>query len=128
MAEFIVCVREPGSLEIDYALNFEAPELPRIGDYISIQRPDKPAPFGEDMIVRAVWWRLFHPEVDGFAAEQKVGGVTEIFVECEPALSPYSSENWKLFLGRRADTPELQVVRFAVDEETLRKAMEQLKK
>ena len=54
--------------------------LPRLlGEYISIQRPDKQPPFGEDLIVGKVWWRLGHPETGTIApGEPKLGSVDEI--------------------------------------------------
>jgi Fic family protein len=44
-----------------------------------------------------VWWRLHHPETHGFASSDKpaVGKLVEVFVECDPPLSPYSSDNWR---------------------------------
>jgi hypothetical protein len=62
MVRVNVVVREAGRLKPDYSLDFELPEVPKVGSYISIQRPDKPEPYGEDLIVRQVWWRLWHPE------------------------------------------------------------------
>src|SRR5688500_14913549 len=94
MIKFIVVVRELGQFKPDYSLEFEASALPREGDYISIQRPDKDRPFGEDLLVRKVWWRLSHPETAGFASTPKTGKLDEIFVECDPAIGPYSSDAW----------------------------------
>ena len=116
MAQFIVVVREIGSLKPDYSLLFEASELPREGDYISIQRPDKPSPFGEDLVVRKVWWRLAHPETGGVADEPKIGSVEEIFVECDPASGPYSSKQWldtvERARQRGVDLQDFEVARF----------------
>jgi hypothetical protein len=97
-------VREVCRLKPDYSLDFELPEVPKPGSYISIQRPDKPEPYGEDLIVRQVWWRLNHPETAGFGSEPpKVGKLTEIMVECEQAIGPYSSDNWRdTLMGKRA--------------------------
>ncbi|WP_448662815.1 hypothetical protein ACG3SL_19570 [Sphingomonas sp. CJ20] len=116
MIRFIVVVRETGRLKPDYSLGFEAPELPREGDYLSIQRPDKRRPYSEDMIVRRVWWRLFHPETGGMEGDPKTGGVEEIFVECEPAIGPYSSDQWR---DGHASAPEFEVERFSVRESDL---------
>lgn len=120
MIKFIIVVREPGSLKPDYSLEFEAAELPREGEYISIQRPDKQRPYGEDMVVRNVWWRLAHPETEGFTDKPKTGSVDEIFVECEPASSPYSSRHWlRVVEGAReqgVDLPRFNVERFSVPE------------
>jgi hypothetical protein len=41
-------VREIGKLKSEYSLDFEFPELPKVGDYISIHRPDLRNPLGED--------------------------------------------------------------------------------
>jgi hypothetical protein len=66
----VLVVRKPGgSEEVDYWLKFNVPQVPCVGDYISIQRPDKPPPYGEDMIVRHVWWRLSHPETEAILRE-----------------------------------------------------------
>lgn len=98
MVRVIVVIREVGRLGPDYSLEFDLPELPRIGDYISIQRPDHRVPYGEDLIVRQVWWRLDHPETRGTVPSDqtiRVGKVREIFVECDAAIGPYSSDNWR---------------------------------
>jgi hypothetical protein len=62
MVKINLVVRELGKMKPDYSLDFELPEVPAIGSYISIQRPDHPEPYGEDVIVRKIWWRLKHPE------------------------------------------------------------------
>jgi hypothetical protein len=98
MIEIIIVVREPSTLAPEFSLHFEVPEVPRIGDYISIRRLDQREPHGQDVTVRRVWWRLHHPETHGSRSsedEPSVGEVVEIFVECDPALSPYSSESWR---------------------------------
>lgn len=118
MTRVIVVVRETGNLAPDYSLEFELPEVPKAGAYISIQRPDTPAPYGEDMIVEQVWWRLQHPETAGFGSgPPKIGGVIEIFVECRPAIGPYSSDHWRDVLKgaqQRGEVPDLQVARVAI--------------
>ena len=115
MVEVIVVVREPGTVEPDFSLNFELPEIPRIGDYISIRRLDQREPFGEDVIVRHVWWRLHHPETHGFAFSDKpaIGKLVEIYIECDPALSPHSSDSWRRSLetARPGNVEEFNVVR-----------------
>ena len=119
MVKFLVVVREPHRLKPDYSLEFEAPLLPREGDYLSIQRPDHERPFGEDMIVAKVWWRLAHPETDGFGSEPPlVGSLDEMIVECVPATGPYSSDEWLRWLSR-AGAPELEVARVSVRESEL---------
>ncbi len=92
-----IVVRELGKTKPDYSLAFDLPEIPRVGDYISIHRPDKPEPFGEDLIVRHVWWRLEHPETRGVATSgsERTGRIKELFVECDQAIGPYSSADWR---------------------------------
>jgi hypothetical protein len=77
----------PGGGETDYSIPFELPEIPRAGDYISIQRSNQAGT--ENFIVRRTWWNL---EFDEAA---KTGTCTEVWVECEFALSPFASENHK---------------------------------
>ena len=86
----------PGGGETDYSLDFELPELPNPGDYVSFTRPDEEGV--HDFIVRRCWWRLHHPtkglSMEGH--EAKVNGMlTGAMVECEFALTPYSSESHK---------------------------------
>jgi hypothetical protein len=119
MTRVTIVVREVGRLKPDYSIDFDLPEIPRPGDYVSIQRPDQPEPYGEDMIVDKVWWRLNHPETGGFASgPQKIGGLTEIIVECVQAIGPHSSDRWRDTLtGKREngiDVPEFEVARFSV--------------
>jgi hypothetical protein len=119
MVRFLIVVREPGRLAPDYSLEFEAPTLPREGDYLSVQRPDHERPFGEDMIVAQVWWRLAHPATGPIDSDPRaVGSVDEIFVECVPAVGPWSSDWWRDSLERRG-TPVLEVSRLAVRESEL---------
>lgn len=125
MIDVIVCVREPGRTKIDYSLNFKLPTLPRKGDLISVQRPDKDTPFGEDMVVKEIWWRLDHPETGVISSEpQKTGKMNEIFIECEPATSPYSSDHWKKYVeGQRGteSVPKFDVARVEIRESDLKK-------
>lgn len=126
MTRVTIVVREVGRLKPDYSIDFELPGVPRPGDYVSVQRPDKPEPYGEDLIVRQVWWRLKHPETGGFGSEPpKVGSLTEILVECAQAIGPYSSDDWRDTLtGKRAngvDVPEFEVARFSVRQDTIDK-------
>jgi hypothetical protein len=44
MVKVHIVIRQIGRLKPDYSLDFELPEVPRIGDYISIHRPDRPEP------------------------------------------------------------------------------------
>lgn len=116
MVEVVLVVREVGRNSPDYSLHFELPVLPREGDYISINRPDHPEPYSEDVIVRHVWWRLHHPETRAsFSGDEKpkVGRLTEIFVECDVALGPYAADHWRKYHG---NAPKFDVSRFAVSE------------
>ncbi len=115
MVNVILVVREPGDLKPDYSLEFELPEVPAIGSYISIQRLDSRLT-SEDMIVRAVWWRLRHSTTGGLSKPStKPGSVIEIFVECDPALGPYSRKSWRTLLNgaksRGVEIEEFQVSR-----------------
>ncbi len=99
MVRVNVVVRETGRLKPDYSLDFDLPEVPAIGSYISVQRPVNREPYGEDLIVRKVWWRLKHPEIATTSSvPPKIGSLTEVFIECDPALSPYSSDQWRRLL------------------------------
>jgi hypothetical protein len=115
MIQAIVVVRETGKLKSEYSLAFEFPELPKVGDYISIHGPDVRQPLGEDLIVRAIWWRLEHPETHGYSSNSEAGTVREIFVECDIAIGPYASETWKKRIEaarkRGVEVPEFQVAR-----------------
>lgn len=91
----IVVVREPGRQKVDHSLEFDLLELPRVGDYISIFRPDSKTQT-EDVIVRHVWWHLSHPETRGTASgETKVGHMQDVMLECDIALSPYARDHWR---------------------------------
>jgi hypothetical protein len=114
MTEVIIVVREPGRLKPDFSLKFDLPEIPAVGSYISINRPDERDPLGEDMIVRKVWWRLFHPIIAGLvsgAEAERAGTVKEIFVECDPAIGPYSTASWRRGLKGRDRVEEFEVSR-----------------
>jgi|GEM_PF-4143095 len=45
MPRVVIVVREVGKLNPEYSLEFELPEIPTIGSYISINRPDNPDPY-----------------------------------------------------------------------------------
>jgi hypothetical protein len=128
MTRVTVVVREVGRLNPDYSLAFELPEVPAVGSYISIHRPDNPEPYSEDMIVKEVWWRLEHPETRSSTSgdePQKVGSLKEIFVECVQATSPYSADRWRDKLEQRrehgADVPEFDVARVSVRQDAFNK-------
>ncbi|MDI3567111.1 hypothetical protein [Bradyrhizobium sp. Arg816] len=127
MTRAIVVVREVGKLNPEYSLEFDLPEVPRVGSYISINRPDNPEPYGEDMIVEKVWWRLHHPETRaGFSASEpaKIGKLTEIFVECIQATGPWSSDRWRDMLDvrreRGAEIPQFDLARVQVRQDAFK--------
>jgi hypothetical protein len=124
MVHVLIVVREVGRLNPDYSLDFDLPEVPAVGSYISIHRPDKPEPYGEDMIVEKVWWRLSHPETAGFGSDTpKVGKVKEIMVECVQAIGPYSSDKWRDMLeahrARGAEIPEFEIARVQIRQDAM---------
>src|SRR5262245_7986063 len=123
MVRVEVVVRELGHSKPEYSLKFVLPHLPRVGDYISIYRPDRKL-HTEDLIVRHVWWLLDHPETGGFEQDdRKIGTVRDIFVECDQALGPYANDQWRKTLTARKecglDVPEFDVARFSVPEADL---------
>ncbi len=127
MVRVIIVVRELGRLKPDYSLDFELPAVPAVGSYISVHRPNKPEPFGEDLVVRKIWWRLKHSETDGFGSTPpKIGSMHEIFVECDQALRPYSSDDWRRLLegakNRGVEVEEFEVARVSVRESDLSRA------
>lgn len=119
--KFIVNVREIGRLKPDYSLEFEAPALPTIGSYLSVERPDSKHGHTEDLVVRRVWWRLHYPSNDGFATEPvPIGSVVDIQVECDQAIGPHSRDQWRKTLeaarDRGIEVEEFDVARFALTE------------
>ena len=111
---FIVVVREIGAghPKPDYSVEFEAPQLPTIGSYLSITRPSNKYGHTEDLVVRHVWWRLKHPNTSGYSTgAPEVGSVEEILVECDPAIGPSSSDSWRRLYEHH---PESSVERFNV--------------
>lgn len=77
----------PGGGETDYSLPMEMPEIPRAGDYLTITRPGQNGT--ENFVVKRTWWSL------EFDESKSVGSTTEVWVECEFALSPFSSDTHK---------------------------------
>lgn len=120
MVEVVVVLREFGRKKPDYSLKFVLPTLPRPGDYISINRPDHRQPYSEDAIVRHVWWRLHHPDTRAFGAEgtEMVGELTEIMVECDIAIGPYATDQWR---KSYSEAEKFDVARFSVTEGELEK-------
>jgi hypothetical protein len=128
MTRITVVVREVGKLNPDYSLDFDVPEVPAPGSYLSIRRPDNPEPYSEDMIVEKVWWRLEHPETrSSFSGDEKpkIGSLIEIFVECVQATGPYSSDRWRDMLDQRrkhgAEIPAFEVARAQIRQDAMTK-------
>jgi hypothetical protein len=125
MVKLNLVVRELGSLTPDYSLDFELPEVPAVGSYVSIQRPDKREPYGEDVIVRKVWWRLKHPETAPVTSVPKIGSLHEIFLECDVAIGPYASDHWRKLAeaakSHGANVEEFEVARYSVRESDLKR-------
>jgi hypothetical protein len=120
-----ILVREVGKLNPEYSLDFDLPEVPSPGSYISIQRPNAFAEHGEDLIVEKVWWRLLHPETSGFGSTPpKIGSVKEIIVECVQATSPWSSDHWRDMLDahrkRGKEIPAFEVARVSVRQDSMK--------
>jgi len=120
MPKVTVVVRDVGKLKPDYSLQFDLPGVPSVGDYISINRPSEPEPYSEDLIVRKIWWRLHHPETESFSisGQEKTGKLTEVFVECDQAIGPYSLDRWRDRLEdasqRGVAVERFEIERFAV--------------
>ncbi len=66
------------------------------------------------MIVRQVWWPLSHPQTDGAVSDgpEKIGMLHEVILECDPALSPYSSDKWRRGLGD-GKNPDIEILEVA---------------
>lgn len=115
MVQVKIMVREVDSAKPDFSVLFELPEVPRVGSYISINRPDHKEPFGEDLIVKHVWWRLHHPTTGGVEmGVRQLGEVREIVVECDPAVGPWASDAWRRQYEGRVE--EFDVERLRVPE------------
>jgi hypothetical protein len=126
MTHVLIVVREVGRLSPEYSLLFDLPEVPTVGSYISIHRPDKPTPYGEDLIVQQIWWQLEHPETSGFGTDRpKIGKLGEIIVECVQAIGPHSSDHWRDMLTKRresgAEIPDFEVARVSIRQDQLKK-------
>jgi hypothetical protein len=128
MVRVTIIVREVGRLKPDYSLYFDLPQVPAVGDYISVQRPDEPEPYGEDLIVRQIWWRLKSPETATVSSgPPKIGGVSEIFVECDPAIGPWTSDRSRDYLtaaytGRAMNPLKLHLERVSVRQDAIKKS------
>ena len=124
MIKITILVRELGNGRPDGSMQFLLPELPRVGDYISVQRPEKRGPWGEDLIVKHIWWRLRHPQTAGFEDSDSplVGDLHEVFVECDPAMGPWSSDAWRDSLEATAKQRGVGFERFDVKRLSVRES------
>ena len=88
----LVFVPEGGG-EADYSLLFDLAAVPQVGDYMCIQREGEEGQL--NFVVRRTWWHLHTPETRTHITEGETlhqGTVRDIYVECEYAVSPSSSE------------------------------------
>ena len=92
-----------GGGELEYGMTMDMPTLPRAGDYISVLRvgidDQKQEDKGSnDFLVRRVMWDCEYPD-DGLSSHkvgtEPIGRVTQVYVECEFTLGPFSSESHK---------------------------------
>lgn len=120
-----VVVRETGGLTPEYAMDFDLPMLPRVGTYLSVQRPDDPSGMTEDLVVRQVWWRMRHPDRHQPRPANVGGGIgelSEIYIECAKAIGPYSTAAWRTELlsaesgGREVEVFDVEPAPFTVGE------------
>ncbi len=77
----------PGGGEQDYMLRVDLPTIPSTGDLITVMREEGKGT--EDFIVNRTWYQLKADK------EGENTTVTGIWVECEFALSEFSSESHK---------------------------------
>jgi hypothetical protein len=80
----------PEGGDVEYSLQFELPSVPQPGNYISITRPDQQVGT-EDFIVRRSLWHLEHPTTGAYG-KGETGAMRELYVQCEFARGPYSSD------------------------------------
>jgi hypothetical protein len=118
MLEVIIAVREPGRLKPDTSARFELPEIPAIGSYITVNRPGESAPWGEEMIVKKIWWILHSPS--GSTVEdspEHIGTAKQIIVLCEAAIGPFSTKSWRRAHEGRPGVQAFEVSRFSWEPE-----------
>lgn len=102
MPKVTIAVRDIGRHKLDYQIVFDLPEVPKVGDYISVTRPDD-APWTEDYIVRKVWWQLDYPHTGAYATGDERGKLSDIVVIVEQAIGPQSADRWRDGLERQRD-------------------------
>jgi len=124
MPKVTIAVREIGRKKLDYQIVFDLPEVPKVGDYISVTRPDD-QPWTEDYVVRKVWWQLHYPHTGGFANGDERGSLSEIVVVVEQAIGPQSADRWRDDLERRRsdglDVEEFDVPGYGIRQDHLKK-------
>lgn len=118
-----IVIREPGSLSPDYSLDFDLPAIPTEGSFISIVREGEQEPYSEDLLVKAVWWRLSHPTSDAVSTHREIGKVSEIFVECDTAQGPHASTQWLKTVDaarqRGAEVVTFPIYRYSIPQKDL---------
>lgn len=92
MTQIVLCVRQPGGAEIQDSMLLEVPQVPGVGDYVSVSSLDLREPLSEDYIVRRVWWRLRRADETN---DESVGIFSEVFVECDVSVGPYATASWQ---------------------------------
>lgn len=117
----LLVVREVENLKPDFALEFDLPEVPKPGAYISIYRGGPAGNRSEDLVVQKVCWQLKHPATGAFSSkQQKTGSVIDVIVECSLAIGPHSSERWRDKIIAHRDkggaVPEFAIASFGASE------------
>jgi hypothetical protein len=125
MIRVTLVVRELNREKPDFSLLFDLPEVPRIGDYVSIFRLDSTT-HSEDVIVRHVWWHLHYPENQGSSSgAEKVGRLQDVMIECDVAIGPCARDEWRVWADagktRGANVERFKVARFSVPESDMNK-------
>lgn len=87
------CFVPPGGGEQDFGMEVELPAVPRIGDYIVIERELKGDSLGtnEGFIVRRNWWKI------------NESGLRELVVEAEFAEASFATEDHQASLKMYAN-------------------------
>ena len=94
MINAAIVIREPGRLKPMAWHRVRLPELPRVGDFVTVSLPGDRAPLGMDAVVAAVWWLLDAAGANA-AGDEPTAELVEVMVEAEPATGPYSSAAWR---------------------------------
>jgi hypothetical protein len=88
-------MREIGGLRPDWSVRVDVPEVPRVGDLISVHRADCLTDHSDDGIVKKVWWRIDDFGRRAIVSDQTdiAGELREVVVECAPAIGPWSADH-----------------------------------